>query len=171
MLSGGRRLPYRNSFFKVFILFCVALAFCGQAFTNPRKSTRRGPWNKTQLIMPKELAALLSHSGDKKPPVLCVGFDFLYKGAHVPGAQFIGPGREVKGIEALKKWAGGIPLGQEVVLYCGCCPFKECPNIRPAFEALRQAGLKRLKVLYIENSFARDWVDMGLPVEKEPEKK
>lgn len=120
--------------------------------------------------MPEEFAKLLSNSGGKKPLVVCVGFDFLYKGAHIPGAQFIGPAREAKGIEALKKWAGGIPRGQEVVLYCGCCPFKECPNIRPAFQALQQSGLKRLKVLYLEDNFAKDWVDKKFPVEKESEK-
>jgi len=119
----------------------------------------------------QELAALLSKSSGQKPLVVCVGFDFLYKGAHIPRAQFFGPGREAKGIEALKNWAGGIPRGREVVLYCGCCPFKVCPNIRPAFQALREAGLRRLKVLYLENDFARDWVEKGLPVEKESEKK
>ncbi len=171
MISSGRRSTYPKSFLITLLTFCVALAFCGQSFTKQHESTRRDPWNKTQVIMPEELAGLLSNSGGKKPLVVCVGFDFLYKGAHIPGAQFIGPGREAKGIEALKKWAGGIPRSQEVVLYCGCCPFKECPNIRPAFQVLRQAGLKRLKVLYLENNFAKDWVEKELPVEKESEKK
>lgn len=171
MISCNRRFTHPNYFLNTSLLICVGLAFCGQGFTQQHGSTKRDPWNKTQVIRPKEFAGLLSNSGVKKPLVVCVGFDFLYKGAHIPGSQFVGPGRDAKGIEALKKWAAGIPRGQEVVIYCGCCPFKECPNIRPAFQALRQAGLKRLKVLYLENDFAKDWVDKGFPVEKEAEKK
>lgn len=171
MISVGRRFTYPNVFLKTFLIFSVAQAFCGQSFAKQSETTKLDPWNKTQIITPAEFAGLLSKSGGKKPLVVCVGFDFLYKGAHVPGAQFIGPAREAKGIETLKKWAAGIPRGQDIVIYCGCCPFKECPNIRPAFQALRQAGLKRLKVLYLENNFAKDWVDKGFPVEKESENK
>ena len=171
MITSGQQLLCPKSFLNIFLMLCVALAICGQSFARQRELTRRDPWNKTQVIMPEELARLLSNSGDKKPLVVCAGFDFLYKGAHIPGAEFIGPAREAKGIGALKKWAHGIPRNQEVVVYCGCCPFKECPNIRPAFQVLHQAGLKRLKVLYLENNFAKDWVEKGLPVEKEAEKK
>jgi 3-mercaptopyruvate sulfurtransferase SseA len=171
MVSCGRRFTYPKVFLNTFLIFCVALSFCRQSFAKQPESTSRDPWNKTQLITPKELAALLSKSSGQKPLVVCVGFDFLYKGAHIPGAQFLGPGREAKGIKALKNWAGGIPRGREVVLYCGCCPFKVCPNIRPAFQTLREAGLKRIKVLYLEYSFAKDWVEKGLPVEKEADKK
>jgi len=171
MIFCDRRFTYPNVFLKTFLIYCVALSLCGQSFAKPPESAKRDPWNKTQVMNPEELAGLLTNSDGKKPLVVCVGFDFLYKGAHIPGSRFIGPGREAKGIETIKKWAGGIPRGQEIVLYCGCCPFKECPNIRPAFQALREAGLKRLKVLYLENSFAKDWVDKGFPVEKEAEKK
>lgn len=150
---------------------CLALAFGGQSFARPAKTTPRDPWAKTQLILPRELARLLSHPGSKKPLVVYVGFEFLYKGAHIAGAQYIAPGREAKGIEALKTWARGIPHHSDIVLYCGCCPFKECPNIRPAFQALRELGFTRLKVLYLEESFAKDWMEKGFPVEKSVGKK
>jgi len=45
---------------------------------------------------------------------------------------------------------------------------KECPNIRPAFLALRQMGFKHLKVLNIENNLAKDWVDKSFATEKGP---
>jgi hypothetical protein len=53
-----------------------------------------------------------------------------------------------------------------VVLYCGCCPLDKCPNLRPAFLALRDAGFARLRVLLLPNNFNADWVEKGYPVEK-----
>lgn len=59
-----------------------------------------------------------------------------------------------------------IPLTREIVLYCGCCPWRDCPNIRPAFRVFRELGFTRVKVLYLPASFAQDWVEKGFPVEK-----
>ena len=156
-------------------LFSFQLAmfatFVGLIFPRPSsggadKTLQPDPWAKAQIMEPEELARLLSNPGAKKPTIVCVAFEFLYKSAHIPGAQFIGPGRDTKGLEALKAWARSIARDQEVVLYCGCCPLKECPNIRPAFAALRELGLMHLKVLDLESSFAKDWVEKDLPIEK-----
>src|SRR5437879_6752144 len=53
-------------------------------------------------------------------------------GSPHPGALFHGPGASRDGIEDLKKWAQNVPRSQSIVLYCGCCPWNRCPNIRPA---------------------------------------
>jgi hypothetical protein len=95
-----------------------------------------------------------------------VGFDFLFRAAHIPGALNFGPGSKASGIEGLKRWAGSINKNKAVVLYCGCCPWRQCPNVRPAFKAVREAGLKHVKVLYLQDSFVHDWVDKSYPVEK-----
>ena len=52
-----------------------------------------------------------------------------------------------------------------VVLYCGCCPWDKCPNVHSAYDALKKMGLSQLKVLYINQDLARDWVEKGLPTE------
>jgi hypothetical protein len=52
------------------------------------------------------------------------------------------------------------------VLYCGCCPWDKCPNVRPAYDALKKMGFLQLKVLRMNQDFARDWVEKGLPTEK-----
>jgi hypothetical protein len=85
-------------------------------------------------------------------------------------SDYAGPGKEAKGIAALKNWASGIPHNKIVVVYCGCCPMKQCPNIRPAFLALRQMGFKHLKILNLENDLARDWVDQSFATEKGSQK-
>jgi len=52
------------------------------------------------------------------------------------------------------------------VIYCGCCPFDHCPNIRPAYTALNAMGFKKLRVLVLPTNFATDWVDKGFPMQK-----
>ncbi|MBI3670157.1 MAG: rhodanese-like domain-containing protein [Acidobacteria bacterium] len=98
--------------------------------------------------------------------ILYVGFGFLYRSAHLPGALFHGPAAKPDGLEDLKKWAKDIPRGQPIVIYCGCCPWNRCPNVRPAFTALHELGFVRLKVLFLETDLATNWVQKGFPVEK-----
>lgn len=125
------------------------------------------PWTNAQIVQPAELAKEIADAkGANKPVVVCSGFKFLYDGAHVPGAIFHGPASKAEGLDDLKKWAQGIPRSSNLVVYCGCCPFEQCPNIRPAFEALRSTGFQHLRVLVLPNNFAKDWVGQGYPVEK-----
>jgi thiosulfate/3-mercaptopyruvate sulfurtransferase len=148
------------------LVFCLAPAVGGQHFAQSQQTSTPDPWDQSQLMMPADLARLLAKQEGKRPFVVCVGFDFLYKGAHIPMSEYAGPGREAMGIEALKDWASGIPHNKIVVIYCGCCPMKQCPNIRPAFLALRRMGFKHLKVLDLENDLAKDWVDKSFATEK-----
>jgi hypothetical protein len=119
------------------------------------------------LMQPDELAAALSQSKEK-PPVICVGFKSLYEGAHVPNALYLGPARTPEGLDVLRKWAENLPRKKMVVIYCGCCPWDKCPNIRPAYSALQGMGFTNIKVLHINQDFANDWVDKGFPVDKAP---
>jgi thiosulfate/3-mercaptopyruvate sulfurtransferase len=123
-------------------------------------------WEKTDLVQPEELAATLNDPNQEKPVIAFVGFDFLFRAAHIPGSLNFGPGSKASGIEGLKRWAGGINKNKTVVLYCGCCPWQKCPNVRPALAAAREAGLKHVKVLYLPDSLVRDWIDKGYPAEK-----
>jgi hypothetical protein len=108
--------------------------------------------------------------GTAKPVVVCVGFRPLYMGAHVPGAVFHGPAQSGQGLADLKKWAQSVSHSANLVVYCGCCPLEHCPNIRPAFNALRDMGFANLRVLLLPHDFATDWVEKGYPVEKGAEK-
>lgn len=124
------------------------------------------PWKPADLIEPKDLNALLAKPGSQTPLIVYVGFDFLYNSAHIPGAMYFGAGRTPQGARALARWARTVPRNKLVVVYCGCCPWNECPNIRPAFRALRDAGLKNLKALHLPHGLLQDWIDQGYPVEK-----
>jgi hypothetical protein len=117
------------------------------------------------VLDPGQLADMLSKPGEK-PAVICVGFQFLYTAAHIPGSLYRGPGREGEGIVSLAKWGANAPKNKTVVLYCGCCPWAQCPNIQPAYVALKNLAFSQIKVLRIDQNFGADWVNKGFPTEK-----
>jgi thiosulfate/3-mercaptopyruvate sulfurtransferase len=125
------------------------------------------PWTPSETVAAADLVKEIGDSDPaKRPVVACVGFKFLYDGGHIPGASFHGPGSKDEGLADLKAWAQSLPKSSNVVLYCGCCPLERCPNLRPAFTALHDAGFARLRVLLLPTNFGTDWAGKGYPVEK-----
>jgi thiosulfate/3-mercaptopyruvate sulfurtransferase len=118
------------------------------------------------LIQPAALAKELQRPKGQRPVVLHVGFAVLYQGGHIPGAIHAGPAMKPAGLAALRHAAERISRGREVVIYCGCCPMTKCPNIHPAYNALKKMGFRHLKVLDLPQDFAHDWVEKGLPTTK-----
>jgi len=116
------------------------------------------------LIQPGEVAAQLA-TNSARPVLFHVGPNLLYRGNHIPGSIYAGPGSRAEGLEALKVAAGKLPRDREIILYCGCCPWSNCPNVKPAVELLKQMGFTRVKAMFVETNFAKDWIDKGYPVE------
>lgn len=119
----------------------------------------------TNTIEPKELAAEL-RAGGAKPTLIHVGFGVLYRSKHIPGSIYAGPASRPDGIQALQTAVAKLPRDRDIVVYCGCCPWDRCPNVKPALEALRKMGFTRVKALMIPDNFGADWVDRGYPVEE-----
>jgi len=122
------------------------------------------PWTDNDLIQPGQAAKDL-----KSPLVIHVGFPVLYRSAHIAGSMFAGPGSTDEGIAELKKAVAGQPHTREIVLFCGCCPWDKCPNIRPAFAALREMGFTRVKAMVMPTNLKTDWIDKGYPTDKRTE--
>jgi thiosulfate/3-mercaptopyruvate sulfurtransferase len=118
-----------------------------------------------RLISPEDLARVLQ-SGAEKPLLIQVGSHVLYAQAHIPGSEYIGPASSDAGLQQLRKRVEPLPRTKFIVLYCGCCPWTHCPNVKPAEEALRALGFTNVKVLYIADNFGTNWVDKGYPVAK-----
>ena len=116
------------------------------------------------VIQPKDLAARLQTKG-AQPVMLYVGFAVLYRHKHIPSSIYVGPASRAEGLSALKTAAAGLPRDVEVILYCGCCPYDQCPNVKPATALLKKMGFTRVKTLMIPTNFAADWIDHGYPVE------
>jgi len=124
------------------------------------------PWSVSQSLQAADLAGELAEKNGTPPAIVYVGFRTLFAGGHIPGASFHGTASTEQGLGEMKKWAEGLPRSTNLVIYCGCCPFEKCPNIRPAFTALRDMGFNNLRVLVLPTNFATDWVGKGYPMEK-----
>ena len=116
------------------------------------------------LVQPKDLATRLAGKS-AKPLVIQVGPNVLYRSHHIAGAIYAGPGNNPAGLALLREAVAKLPKDREIVIYCGCCPWNVCPNIKPAMETLTQMGFTRVKALYLGQNFKTDWIDQGLPVE------
>jgi thiosulfate/3-mercaptopyruvate sulfurtransferase len=121
------------------------------------------PWTPGEVIQTSELATMVA----KKiaPHVYQVGFAQLYKSKHIPGSIYAGPGRSDEGLAELKKAVANVPTDAKIVLYCGCCPWDHCPNMKPAYKMLQSLGYKQIKIVEIPTNFVKDWVEKGYPVE------
>jgi thiosulfate/3-mercaptopyruvate sulfurtransferase len=118
------------------------------------------------LINPEEMAKVIRSAKGEKPLILNVGPYLLYMQAHIPGAEYIGPSSDSQRMEALLKRVKSLPRDKFIVLYCGCCPWSHCPNVRAAYYELHKAGFTKAKVLYIANNLGVDWVYKGYPAIK-----
>jgi thiosulfate/3-mercaptopyruvate sulfurtransferase len=122
--------------------------------------------SSSQLITPEELVDILHSRKGKKPLILQVGSHVLYQEAHIPDSEYIGPASNESGLQQLRKRVDPLPRNKFIILYCGCCPWSHCPNVKPADDALRAMGFTNVKVLYIANNFGADWVNRDFPVAK-----
>lgn len=122
------------------------------------------PWTKPELMEP---AALASQMKDSKPPtIMCVAFPVLYRLKHIAHAGFAGPGSKPEGIEMLKKAVANLPKDANLVIYCGCCPMVKCPNVRPAYKALKEMGFTHIRVLDVPTNMNADWYTKNYPTEE-----
>jgi len=151
---------------KLLVLSSSILAASSIFAVRSLRATPEDPWRSEQTVEAFDLAKELQQEKDPYPTVIYVGVKTLYEGGHIRGAVFYGPSSTEQGLADLKKFAAKLPKNSDVVLYCGCCPLEKCPNLRPAFSALKDSGFARLRVLLLPTSFNTDWVEKGFPIHK-----
>lgn len=151
--------------FAVCLLVTMASAACG---AEPQRSAvSRYPWTAAQTVDGPTLVRELSARQASDPVrIAFTGPPFLYRVGHVPGAVMLGPASSPAGLRALETWASPLPRGSKIVVYCGCCPLDDCPNLVPAFALLRQMGFTHVRVLILPTSFGADWAGRGFPIER-----
>lgn len=170
----------KNTFYRHSIITMIALCtlvclpvrataqlFPQAATTSVLKSqvaTTQSDSSAPKLIQPEELARIVQSAKGDSPLILQVGFHVLYQQAHIPHAEYIGPASGQEGLQQLRKRVAALPHSQPLVLYCGCCPWRKCPNVNPAYKKLRDMGFTNVRVLYIAHNFGKDWVDKRYPV-------
>lgn len=123
-------------------------------------SVKQEPWTEQQLLEPRDLAQLVQDSADSLV-IISLG-----AGGIIPGSKDTGPSGEKKGLENLKKELESLPKDSDIVIYCGCCPFDICPNVRPAFNLLNDMGFQNHQLLNLRENIKVDWIDRGYPTAK-----
>lgn len=145
---------------KVIAAFAISIVICLSAFAFQASSLPR-----SQLIEPEELVKVLSSKGEK-PQLIHVGFHVLYLQAHIPNSEYLGPARDPAALEQLRARLKSLPRNKLIVIYCGCCPWDHCPNVKPAHDALAAMGFTNIKALHVADNIATDWIDKGFPTAK-----
>ena len=115
------------------------------------------PWTDQQLLEPRDLVQLIDDPQDS-----LVIFS-LGAGGIIPGSKDTGPSGEEQALKNLEKELQSLPKDTDIVLYCGCCPFNICPNVRPAFSLLNEMGFTDHRLLNLRQNIKVDWIDRGYP--------
>ncbi len=134
------------------------LVITGSAFNSRSQDNRNEPWRENQLMAPALLAQLINDSNAHKPIILSIG-----TGALIRGSIDIGEVKEPMNLDNLKLKLSKLSRDTVIVIYCGCCPFQHCPNIRPAFELLNKMEFVNHKLLHLPKNIKADWIDKGFP--------
>ena len=128
-------------------------------FITAFKKRQTEPWKYEQLMPPEALASIINDSNATKPLVISVGPAGLIK-----GAVKTGPAKEKENLKELKNLLLKEDKKRSIVIYCGCCPFKDCPNIRPAFSLLNDMKFTNHKLLNLPHNLKMDWINQGYPM-------
>jgi hypothetical protein len=139
---------------KLYLSGCALIILLGTVIAS---GLQTDPWSADQLMPPSELATKIN--SNVNPLVICVGPAGLIKGSVEAGAA-----HEPAGIEKLKGLLSGIDRNKEVIIYCGCCPFKNCPNVRPAFNLLLSMHFTHPRLLDLPHNVRVDWIEHGYPL-------
>jgi len=141
---------------KRFILSAISIFLVSNLlFAQSNKET----WSNDQLLDPAILAQKINQKKVGNMLIVSIGPDAVIK-----GSVEIGPGGETKKIHKLKAYLKNVSKDKEIVIYCGCCPFERCPNVRPAFKTLKEMGFKNAKLLNLSNNIKTNWIDKGYPM-------
>jgi hypothetical protein len=120
---------------------------------------KKDNWTQKDLIEPSALAAILVNSKAIQPKIFNIGVVDDIKGAINMGGV-----SEKENLQKLSSALSKLPKNTFIVVYCGCCPFDRCPNIRPAVNLLKTMGFTNGKLLNLPTNMKQNWIDKGYPI-------
>ena len=140
----------------IFLFFTLAASvYANNVFSQGQND----PWTPQQLLAPSDLAKVLNNPKSSQPIVFSVGMQAIIK-----GSIDIGPTMRPENLNTLKQKLGKVAKNAQIVVYCGCCPFSRCPNIRPAMKLLKDMQFTNYKLLNLPQNVKVDWIDKGYPM-------
>jgi hypothetical protein len=111
-------------------------------------------------VEPADLAAKLKANKDL-PIIFSVG-----PGAIIPHSIDIGMVKDEKNLEKFRDQISKLPKSANIIIYCGCCPFEHCPDVRPAIAMLQSMKFTNYLLLNLPDNIKTDWINKGYPVNK-----
>ena len=117
-------------------------------------------WTDKQLMEPSELANTINSKKDIAV-IISVG-----PGATIPNSIDVGMVNTKDGLDKLKTQLNDLSKEKKIIIYCGCCPYEHCPNVRPAIDALKEMKFTNYYLLDLPHNIKKDWIDKGYPVSK-----
>ena len=142
----------------IFFLSLVSI-FSASAFSQNEQE----PWTSKQLLEPAKLAEMIN-GGNDKPLIIDIGPAGVIK-----GSVEIGAAHDKAKLDKLKELLSSENKERLIVIYCGCCPYKNCPNVRPAFSLLNSLKFTNHWLLDLPHNLKVDWISQGYPM-KDQEK-
>jgi rhodanese-related sulfurtransferase len=142
------------SIVKLFFLSSILFLNLNSKAQNPEN------WTSKQLIEPSELANEINAKTDV-PIIISVG-----PATNIPNSIAVGIVSEKEGLKKFKEQLKNLPKDRKIVIYCGCCPFEHCPNVRPAIDVLKEMNFTNYYLLNLPNNIRKDWIDKGYPIIK-----
>jgi rhodanese-related sulfurtransferase len=125
------------------------------------KKDQLGNWKEKQLITPEALLEQMNRGDTANLLLLNTG-----PVEDIKGAVTIGVVEDAKNLAKLKEYLKDVPKDKQVVIYCGCCPLSVCPNLKPAYNALKEMEFKNYKILKLTHDLQEDWIDKGYPIQQ-----
>lgn len=144
----------KTAFTQYFIFVLILFGFQQGQAQQPEN------WTADQLMAPSVLAKTLQ-SNKNIPVIYSVG-----PGAIIPHSIDIGMANDEKNLERFKAAISKLPRATNIVVYCGCCPFEHCPNVRPAIDALKAMKFTNYHLLNLPKNIKTDWISKGYPVQE-----
>jgi len=141
----------------IFLFFTIATSVLANCQFSAQG--QNDPWTQQQLLAPADLAKVLNNPKAPQPLVFSVGMQAIIK-----GSIDIGPTMRAENLNTLKEKLNKLPKNSQIVIYCGCCPFSRCPNIRPAMALLKSLQFTNYKLLNLPQNVKVDWIDKGYPM-------
>jgi len=114
-------------------------------------------WTNDQLLQPSDLAIALRDNKE-----IAVIFS-IGPGAIIPHSQDMGMVKEEENMKKFRQELENLPKDTSIIIYCGCCPYEHCPNVRPAIDLLKEMKFTNYKLLDLPHNIKIDWINKGYP--------
>jgi hypothetical protein len=71
--------------------------------------------------------------------------------------------KDEKNLAKFQEQISKLPKSTNILIYCGCCPFEHCPDVRPAITLLQRMQFTNYHLLDLPHNIKTDWIAKGYP--------